>query len=96
MFSSRSAPKTLKLPSHPGQTITVRKISWRHYRQAIGLILEGRTVEANLLILTHGIVAWSPQVVLSPETIADLEDEPAQFVLNEILKLTKPELFAGD
>jgi len=46
-------------------------------------------------IVECGLVGWSfTTPTFSPDAVADLEDEPVEFIARAILKLTKPALFA--
>jgi predicted butyrate kinase (DUF1464 family) len=44
-------------------------------------------------VIASGLLAWSYETPKTLETLADLEDEAAEFVAHAILKLTKPALF---
>lgn len=44
-------------------------------------------------IVSAGLVAWSYDLSVNPEAIADLDDEAIEFFAMEILRRTKPDLF---
>ena len=44
-------------------------------------------------LLLHGIVGWTYDEQVTPETLADLTAEASDFIARAILRLTKPALF---
>jgi hypothetical protein len=132
MFASRST-RVLDVPQAPGNTVTIRRLSWKHLREArevverraLGQLRElggaaalkdiraaeaaatpapapanGEAAAAVALMpepevdpfpqydpeimLRHGVVAFSGVNRVTPDVLADLEPEPADWIARQI------------
>jgi hypothetical protein len=44
-------------------------------------------------VVRFGVKAWSYDLLVSPESIDDMDDQAVDFIATEIMRLTKPALF---
>lgn len=89
IFAS-AVTKVIEMPD--GGTVTIQKLSGQQLFEAMRFQADDNALWASTMV-RHGVKAWSYDVPVTPETLADLSFEAMAQVAEAVLKLTKPDLF---
>ena len=85
--------KTVEVPGDAPNTVTVRKLSGLQLHEAQQINTPGTQILWRHKLIEMGLTAWTYPEPLTPDLLKELDDEAANFIAGEILRLTKPGLF---
>lgn len=93
MFASHTT-KTIPIPSEvrPDGTpheATIRKLSGKQLQVASDAV----SVDRLTAIVRAGLIRWTLETPVTPDTLEDLDAEALNYFSTEIMRLTKPALF---
>lgn len=94
-FASLIVSDPIPLPFDAGQWVKVRKLTGREYDKVRSEPRDGDRWHGfdRYALVSLGLVEWSYERAIGPDSINDLDDDAVDVIALEVLKLTKPWLF---